>query len=111
MTEQTIKEGKTYAFVAYITLIGTLIAFFMNQEKRNSFTSFHIRQALGLWLLYMLIAYFFVSRFDMWMISFAFWTFFFVLFLYGIIGAMTGKLHKVPLVGDLFQKLFKSIGQ
>ena len=30
MTEKTIKEGKTMAIVAYLTLIGTLIAFFIN---------------------------------------------------------------------------------
>lgn len=110
MTENEIKEGKTYAFVAYLTLIGTLIAFFMNQEKRNVFTSFHIRQALGLWLLYMILGYV-VGGFDSWMLTMSFWVFFSVLFIYGIVGALQGKLHSVPLVGPFFQNLFKSIGQ
>ena len=58
MTDQTIQEGKTLAIVSYFTLIGTLIAFFMNNEKRNQFTAFHTRQALGLWLLEMILGFF-----------------------------------------------------
>ncbi|MBT8377035.1 MAG: hypothetical protein HKN99_03940 [Winogradskyella sp.] len=110
MNESTIKEGKTYAFVSYLTLIGTLIAFYMNQEKRNPFTSFHVRQSLGLWLLYLILGYV-VSGFDSWMLSTSFWIFFAVLFFYGIVGALTGKEHKAPIIGDYFQKIFSTIGQ
>ncbi len=110
MTEDTIQKGKTMAFVSYLTLIGTLIAFFMNQETKNPFTSFHIRQALGLWLLEMALGYF-IGGFDNWMITYSFWIFFGVLFIYGIFGALTGKLNSVPLLGAFFQKLFASIGQ
>jgi uncharacterized membrane protein len=109
MNQSTIQEGKSLAIVAYITLIGVLIAFFMNQEKRNSFTSFHIRQGLGLWLLYFIMGYI-VSGFDSWMLTYSFWIFFSVLFVYGIAGAITGKLHSVPILGPYFQKLFKSLG-
>ena len=110
MTNNTINEGKTYAFVAYLTLIGTLIAFFMNQEKRNEFTSFHIRQSLGLWLMYMVLGYV-VGGFDSWMVTMSFWIFFSVLFIFGIIGAITGKYNEVPILGPFFQNIFKNIGQ
>ena len=110
MNDNTVKEGKTMAFVAYLTLIGTLIAFFMNQEKRNHFISFHIRQALGLWILFMALGSS-IGGFDDWMITMSFWIFFSVLFIYGIVGALSGKYNEVPVLGPLFQKLFKSIGQ
>lgn len=110
MTEQTIQEGKNLAVVSYITLIGTLVAFFMNRDNRNPFTSFHTRQALGLWLLELIFAYL-ISGFNNWMATLSFWIFFGVLFIYGILGAITGKLNTVPLVGPFFQKLFASIGQ
>ena len=110
MDQNTVDEGKTLALVAYLTLIGTLVAFFMNQEKRNAFTSFHIRQALGLGLLYIAIGYI-VSSLDSMMVSMSFWIFFSVLFLYGIFGAITGKANKIPILGDFFQNLFKSLGQ
>jgi len=110
MDQNTVEEGKQMGIVAYITLIGTLIAFFTNQDKRNAFTSFHIRQALGLWLLFMALGYV-VGIFDNWTITYSWWIFFSVLFLYGISGAITGKANKIPILGDLFQNLFKSIGQ
>ncbi|MBV7268076.1 hypothetical protein [Winogradskyella luteola] len=110
MNQNTIDEGKTLAVVAYLTLFGTLIAFFMNQDKKNPFTSFHTRQALGLGLLYIMIA-FVVSSFNSINISMAFWLFFSILYLYGIFGAVTGKVNKIPLLGDVFQNIFKNIGQ
>ena len=110
MDQDTIENGKQMGIVAYITLIGTLIAFFSNQDKRNAFTSFHIRQALGLWLLFMAMGYI-VGIFDNWNITYSWWIFFSVLFIYGIMGAISGKTNKIPLLGDLFQKIFKSIGQ
>jgi uncharacterized membrane protein len=108
MNQNTVNEGKTLALVAYLTLIGTLVAFFMNQEKRNSFTSFHIRQGLGLGLLYITIGYV-IGYFDSWMITYAFWIFFSVLFLYGIFGAISGKPNKIPILGDFFQNIFKNL--
>ena len=110
MTENEIQEGKTLAFVSYLTIIGTLIAFFMNQDRRNAFISFHIRQALGLWLLEMALGYV-IGGFDNWMITISFWTFFGILFIYGALGALTGRLNSVPLLGSLFQKLFASLGR
>jgi len=110
MDNSTIEEGKTMALVAYLTLFGTLIAFFMNQDKRNPFTAFHVRQGLGLGLLYIIIA-FVVSSLDSMMASMSFWIFFSVLYIYGIFGAITGKLNKIPMLGDVFQNFFKSIGQ
>ena len=48
MNQQTIKEGKTLAIVCYFTFVGALIAIFLNLEKKNPFTSFHVRQMVGL---------------------------------------------------------------
>lgn len=102
------KNNDSLAIVAYITLIGTLIAFFMNREERNPLVSFHVRQALGLWLLQMVLGYF-IGAFDSWMISMSFWIFFIVLFLYGIFGAVGKKMNEVPVLGPFFQKLFATI--
>jgi hypothetical protein len=50
-----------------------------------------------------------VGGFDSWMLTYSFWIFFSVLFIYGIIGALSGKLNSVPILGDVFQNLFKSL--
>lgn len=51
MEQNTVEEGKTIAIISYITWIGTIIAFIMNNDKKNPFASFHIRQMVGLSIL------------------------------------------------------------
>ena len=41
-------NAKTSAIISYITIVGTIIAYFMNMEEKNEFASFHIRQAFGI---------------------------------------------------------------
>ncbi len=109
MEDQDIADGKNNAIISYLTIFGTIIAFFLNNDKKNAFASFHIRQALGLWLTFFVLGYV-ISAFDSWLITFCFWMFFGVLFIYGFINALAGKPQAVPLIGDFFQKLFASIG-
>ncbi len=42
------EEAKKIAIISYITIIGLIIAFVMNNEKKFDFASYHIRQSLGL---------------------------------------------------------------
>lgn len=110
MDNQTINEGKTYALIAYMTLFGTLVAFFMNRDRRNSFTTFHVRQSLGLGLLYVIVGYM-IGGFDSWNITGAFWVVFLCLYFYGMFCAINGKSTPIPIIGPMFQNIFKSIGQ
>lgn len=50
MEQNTIDEGKTTAIIAYITVIGTIIAYFMNKDKNNAFAAFHIKQGVKLFI-------------------------------------------------------------
>jgi uncharacterized membrane protein len=102
-----IQEGKTPAIVAYITIIGAVIAIFINENK-ITFSSFHIRQALGIHITYFALGYF-IGYFDSWMITSAYWTFIFILWLFGFLGAINGEYKIVPLVGEWYQKIFKGI--
>ena len=40
MTEATIEEGKSNAIISYLTIIGTIIAFYLNNDKKNDFGCF-----------------------------------------------------------------------
>jgi uncharacterized membrane protein len=102
-----IDQGKQTAIVSYLTIIGSIIAIFMNNETKNSFASFHIRQSLGIFLTFFLLGYP-VGYFDSWMITASFWTFIFILWLFGFMNALNGEQKPVPFVGKLYQKLFKS---
>jgi uncharacterized membrane protein len=103
-----MEQNKNAAIVAYLTIIGAVIAIFMNNENKSAFASFHIRQALGIFLTFFLLGYP-IGYFDSWMISSAFYVFFFILWIYGFLGALNGEEKKVPLVGDFYQNIFKSL--
>ena len=102
-----IEQGKQTAIVSYLTIIGTVIAIFMNSENKNAFASFHIRQALGIFLTFFLLGYP-VGYFDSWMVSASFWTFIFILWLFGFMNALNGEQKTVPFLGEFYQKFFKS---
>ncbi|MFL9843306.1 DUF4870 domain-containing protein [Flavobacterium rhizosphaerae] len=104
----TVEEGKTHAIISYLTFIGAIIALILNNERKNDFASFHIRQALGLICLFIALGYP-VGYFDSWMVSSAFYLFFFILWIYGFIGAVSGQKNLIPVLGPLFQKVFKSL--
>jgi uncharacterized membrane protein len=103
----SIETGKTTAIISYLTIIGAIIAIFMNLEKKNTFAAFHIRQALGIFVSFFLIGYF-IGYFDSWMISSAFYVFYFILWIYGFLGALQGEMKLIPLLGEQFQKIFKN---
>ncbi len=105
MDENTIFEGKTAAAFSYITFVGLIIAYFMNNDAKNPFAAFHIRQSLGLTLSYFLIMIP-LSMLNNLPASIGFFIVFFVLWLYGIISAFQGHTRPIPLVGDLYQKVF-----
>ncbi|GAA3625869.1 hypothetical protein [Flavivirga jejuensis] len=110
MTEKDIEAGRQNAIISYLTIFGTIIAFFLNNENKNEFASFHIRQALGLWLTFFALGYI-IGSFDSWTISLGFYMFFCVLFIYGFMNAVGRKAQTVPLVGNLYQKIFVNLGK
>jgi uncharacterized membrane protein len=106
---ENLEKSKNTAIIAYLTIIGAVIAIFMNQEENKSeFASFHIRQALGLFLSFFLLGYF-VGYADSWMASSAFYLFYFILWMYGFVGALQGQKRLLPLLGEFFQSAFKSL--
>jgi len=108
MKNQTVNEGKTTAIISYITWIGTIIAFIMNNDKRNSFAAFHIRQMIGL-SIFSLVNGFVIGMYVNSMLSGAISFVLFVFWIIGFVGALQGEEKKIPLLGDLFQDWFKGI--
>jgi uncharacterized membrane protein len=111
MTINDIERGRKYAIISYLTIIGVIIAYYLNNEddKKSIFASFHIRQSLGLWLTFYALGYI-IGSFDSWLVSSGFYVFFAVLFIYGFINALNRKALPVPLLGNYYQKLFKNLG-
>ncbi|MEL1244505.1 hypothetical protein AAEO56_09550 [Flavobacterium sp. DGU11] len=106
--DQTTEQGKSNAIISYLTIIGAIIAMIQNSEKKNPFASFHIRQALGVELTFFALGYP-VGSFDNWTVTMAFYIFFFVLWAFGFVTALQGEYGVIPILGPLFQKIFKNV--
>ncbi len=105
-----MKENRNAAIVAYFTIIGTVIAIFMNSdENKSDFASFHIRQALGIFLSFFLLGYF-VGYANSWTATSAFfYIFYFILWIFGFSAAIEGKKRAIPIAGHFFQSIFKNL--
>ena len=101
-------SGKAAAIVAYLSIIGTIIAYFMNKDTKNPFASFHIRQGLGVNVTFYLLGVL-VTPFDSWLISSAFYIFIIILLGFGLISAIKGERNEVPFLGEHYQKWFSTI--
>lgn len=96
-------EDKTVAIVSYITFIGWIIALILNSNQKTDLGAFHLRQALGLFITGMILWWIPVVGWVLNIVVFIFW-------LIGLINAIQGEKKPVPLVGDLYQDIFKGIG-
>jgi len=106
-------DGKTIGIISYLTLIGTIIAFVMNNDKKDQLAAFHIRQMLGIALSGFAVSILgtvlaFVPKIG-WMISMLTWVLYLglmILWVIGILGAVNGQKKSVPVLGPLFQQWF-----
>ena len=100
--------GKTTAIIAYLTMVGALIAITMNLEPKHEFARYHTRQAFGLHLVFISCAIFLSVSFNKYA-WFGLYLFYFVLWLYGFICVLNNVQRPVPLLGNYFQKWFTFI--
>lgn len=105
---ENTQEGKTTAIVAYFTLLGAIIAITMNNEPKYEFARFHIRQAFGLHIIFLGCALFLSYAFNQYAF-YGLYVFYIVMWIYGFLGALSGKKQSVPVLGPYFQKWFTFI--
>lgn len=101
--------GKDIALISYVTIIGLIIAFVMNSNKKYEFAKFHIRQSLGLFLTAIVLSFISIIPFLGWLI----WIFGIFLLLYmwikGLINAIDGKQEVLPIVLEKHAEIFKNL--
>jgi hypothetical protein len=118
----TAGEDKTVAIVAYLTLIGFIIAIIIHSNKKTKLGAFHLRQVLGFMLtgiacwigvaIIMLILALVLSfvKFLLVILVPLIWLAFvgsmFALWVMGLLAAINGQMTPMPVVGPLYQKWF-----
>lgn len=107
--ENTVEnDGKTIGIIAYITLIGWIVAFIMNSSKKNEYASFHLRQMFGLILLSILISILTVNL-NLGLFGTILSVLLIVLWVIGFVGAVQGEKKLTPIIGENFQEWFNFI--
>lgn len=101
-------SGKNIAIISYITLIGWIIAFVMNQKSKDNFASFHIRQMLGLLITGVATNFLYYVPFVS-IVSMVLSLGLVVLWVLGIISAANGEEKPVPVLGEFYQEWFKNV--
>jgi len=105
MTNKQVQKGKQIAIIAYLTFIGTIIAFYMNRETEDLFAKKHIKNMFGLiiFLAVTQIMYPYVNFIVggvMWWTTFGLWIF-------SLATAILGKDPNIPWLSEKFQEWFK----
>jgi uncharacterized membrane protein len=116
ITPEEIESGKAMAFVAYIIFFIPLL---IEEQRKNKFVMYHTEQALTLVILWVIIwiaqailsAIVFSISFHLYflvVIINLLWIIPLVLWILGVINALTGKVKEVPIVGQ-FGKMFNFV--
>ena len=101
-------DEKTSGIVSYLTIIGWIVVIATRKEK-TEYTSFHLRQMLGLAITGLVLSIIGVIPFIGWLISIAGTIFIVVLWIIGLLGALNGEKKLVPILGEKYQEWFNSI--
>jgi len=99
-------EDKTVAIVAYLTLIGFLVAIIIHSNKKTKLGAFHLRQMLGFILTSFAVIVLVVIPIIGWLLIPVFYICMLVLWILGLIAAINGQMKPMPVVGPLYQKWF-----
>ncbi|MBD0779275.1 hypothetical protein HPE56_15855 [Maribacter sp. ANRC-HE7] len=104
-----VSEGKNIAIIAYITIIGLIIAFVMNNDKKDAFAAYHIKQSLGLAATAVALGIIGIIPILGWIINILGILVLLYMWIIGLMNAFNEKENPVPFLGEKFEIWFKNI--
>lgn len=105
-------NAKTISIIAYITLIGWIVALVMqgNENPKSKLAGFHLRQSLGI-MLTGLVGAIVLTLIPVigWILLPLMYIFILIMWIMGLIAAANGEEKPVFLLGAFYQKTFHGI--
>ena len=102
-------QGKDIAIICYLTIIGFLVAFVLNSDKKHAFASFHIKQMLGLILTGLALSLIGIIPILGWIVSIIGTLVLVFMWVMGLINAINGQQKVVPILGEKYAEWFKNL--
>ena len=99
---QEILEGKAYAILSYLWIL-CIVPLIM--KKDNRFTLFHAKQGLVLFIGELAVGFIGIIPFLGWIVLYFGTVLFGMLSLIGIVHVLMGNFWKMPVVGDIAEKI------
>lgn len=106
---EVVNEGKNIAIISYVTVVGLIIAFVMNNDKKNKFASYHISQSLGLALTAIAVGLVGIIPILGWIINIVGIFVLLYMWIVGLINAINLKQKPLPILGKKYEVWFKNI--
>jgi hypothetical protein len=120
------EDGKTVAIIAYLTLIGFIIAVIQHGSNKTKLGAYHLRQVVGFivtgisLVVLLLLVTLITSIFGMGsgvtfyitfttIITFAVWIVLLISLILSLINAVNGKEEPAPVFGKLYEKWFSNL--
>lgn len=106
-------SSRNLAYAAYIPIAGWLVALLVRRVTNDisPFTTFHLRQGLGLLLLEILCYLIFLKLIALTWLWYIVQIFLFLFILVGLRSVYRSRQTYQPLLGRLYDRLFTFIGQ
>lgn len=109
METQTTTTNNSMGIIAYLTIIGLIIAFVSNQNNKNEFVTYHIKQSLGIAVTGLALGIIGLIPFIGWIVSILGTLAIIVLWIMGLMNAINNKEKPVPLLGKKYEEWFANL--
>ncbi|MBU3026544.1 DUF4870 domain-containing protein [Zobellia galactanivorans] len=105
----TDENDKTIAILAYITVIGLVVAFVMNNEKKQEFARYHFRQSVGLCITGLCLGIIGLIPILGWLINILGVFVLLYMWVMALMNALNGKESPAPILGKKYEVWFKGV--
>ena len=106
---QTSTSPKVIGIISYLTIVGLIVAAILHQKTPSKFGGFHVRQAIGITMIFVVAKLVAFVPFFGWISAIGLVIFGVLCWVIGFISALQGEEKPVPGLGESFQEWFASI--